>query len=66
MSNLKKIREESGLSQGKLAKAAGIGLKSLQFYEQGLRDINKAQALTIYRLAKTLGCQMEDLIEPPE
>ena len=66
MSNLKRIREENGLSQGKLATAAGIGLKSLQFYEQGLRDINKAQALTIYRLARALGCQMEDLIEPPE
>ena len=66
MSNLKDIREKAGLSQGKLAGAAGVNKQMLCFYEQGVKDINKAQALTIYRLARALGCQMEDLIEPPE
>ena len=32
-------------------------------YEQHNKDINKAAADTVYRLAKVLGCLMEDLIE---
>lgn len=66
MSNLKDIREAAGLSQAKLAAAAGVNARMIQHYEQGFKDINKAQALTIYRLARALGCQMEDLIEPTE
>jgi len=32
-------------------------------YEQRNKDINKASADTIYRIAKVLGCTMEDLME---
>lgn len=63
MSRLKEKREAAGLSQGKLAKASGVNKQMICFYEQGAKDINKAQALTIYRLAQTIGCRMEDLIE---
>lgn len=63
MSRLKEKREAAGLSQGKLAEAAGVNVRMIQHYEQGFKDINKAQALTIYRLAQTIGCRMEDLIE---
>jgi len=32
-------------------------------YEQRNKNINKASADTIYRLAKVLGCTMESLID---
>ena len=36
-------------------------LRSIQMYEQRNKDINKARADTVYRLAKVLGCTMEDI-----
>jgi len=61
--NLKRIRESIGLSQSKLATEAGVSLRSIQMYEQRNKDINKAQALTVVKIARALGCETEDLIE---
>lgn len=63
MSKLKEMREKSGLSQRKLADAAGVNFRMLQYYEQGANDINEAAAKTVYRLAQALDCRMEDIIE---
>lgn len=63
MSTLKQLRETRNLSQSKLAEAAGINLRILQDYEQGRRDINKAQAIKVYHIAKALNCSMEDLLD---
>ena len=63
MNKLKKIRVQQELSQFQLAKASGVSLRMLQKYEQGDRDIKKAQAETVYKLAKTLNCKMEELID---
>lgn len=63
ISNLKIVRQASGLSQSKLAKLAGIKLRSIQMYEQKRNDINKAQGETLYNLAKVLGCNIEDLLD---
>lgn len=63
MSNLKRIRESRGLSQTQLVHKSGVGIKSIQGYEQGLRDINKAQALNLYKIAQVLNCTIEDLLE---
>ena len=63
MSNLKKIRETSGLSQGKLAEASGVNVRMIQHYEQGVKDINSAAALTVSKLAQALDCTVEDLLE---
>lgn len=63
MSNLKKIREGSGLSQNKLADKSGVNARMIQHYEQGVKDINKAQVGTVYKLAKALKVNIEDLIE---
>ena len=62
---LKKLRESRGLSQAELSKASGVSLRSIQMYEQGVNDIDKAQAQTIYRLSRVIGCVMEDLLENP-
>lgn len=64
VSRLKAIREASGLSQAALAEKAGVGLRSIQMYEQGVNDINKAQARTLRSIAQTLGCRIDDLLQP--
>ena len=61
--NLKRIRTAYGCTQAALAKESGVMLRSIQMYEQRRKDINKASAETLYRIAKTLGCTIEDLIE---
>lgn len=63
---LKTIRENRGLSQAELAKLSGVKLRSIQMYEQKINDIDKAQARTVYKLSRTLGCTIEDLLENPE
>ena len=61
--NLKRIRTAYGCTQADLAKKQGVSLRSIQMYEQRNKDINKANADTLYRISKVLGCSMEDLIE---
>ncbi len=61
--NLKRIRMLGSCTQAELAKRSGVGLRSIQMYEQRNKNINKASAETLYRLSKVLGCTMEDLIE---
>ena len=61
--NLKRIRQIYGCTQAELAARSGVGLRSIQMYEQRNKDINKASAEAVYRLAKVLGCSVEDLIE---
>ena len=60
---LKRFRTADGCTQAELAARSGVSLRSIQMYEQRNKDINKASADTMYRLAKVLGCTMEDLVE---
>ena len=62
---LKQIRESRGLSQTELAVESGVHLRSIQMYEQKANDIDKAQAKTLYKLSRVLGCEIEDLLENP-
>ena len=64
--HLKTIRENRGISQAKLAKLSGVSLRSIQMYEQKINNIDKAQAGTVYKLSRVLGCTVEDLLESPE
>ena len=61
--NLKRIREAAGLSQSQLAGQAEVSLRSIQMYEQRNKDINKAQAMTLAKITRVLGCDIEDLLE---
>ena len=61
--NLKRIRTAYGCSQAKLAKLSGVSLRSIQMYEQRKKNINKGSADALYKIAKVLGCTMEDLLE---
>lgn len=62
--NLKRIRRANGFSQKQLAEVSGVALRMIQLYEQRQNDINKAQASTLSRLARSLNCRLEDLMEP--
>lgn len=64
MSKLKDRRKAAGFSQSQLAaRVEGLGVRTLQHYEQGTLDINKAAALIVWRLAVALGCEVVDLLE---
>lgn len=63
MKNLQRIRKASGMSQSQLSKASDVSLRSIQCYEQGVKDINRAEGLSLYKLSKALGCSVEDLLE---
>lgn len=63
-SRLQTMRRRAGLSQAALAERAGVGLRSVQMYEQRRKDLGKASVSTVLALARTLGCRVEDLLEP--
>lgn len=64
--NLQQRRQAAGLSQSQLAKLAGVGVRVYQNYEQGVRDISKAQLSTLLRICKALNCKLSDIVTDPE
>ena len=60
---LKGIRKKRKLSQTQLANLSNVPLRTIKAYEQGTVDIAKAQAETLYSLAQTLHCTIEELIQ---
>lgn len=63
MSKLQDARKAAGLSQSKLAEVAGISVRSLQEYEQGRKDVNGIRGITLYKLARALNVNIEDILE---
>ena len=61
--NLKLLRERAGLSQSQLSQQSGIPVRTIQQYEQRQKNINKAQAESLVRLATPLCCTVEELLE---
>ena len=62
-SRLHQIRKARGFTQKQLSDASGVSLRMIQLYEQRQNDISKAQVNVILKLARALGCDVEDLIE---
>lgn len=60
---LARKRKESDLSQEELAKKAKISVETVCSYEQGKRDITKAQYRIVKALADALSCRMEEIVE---
>lgn len=60
---LASLRKEAGLSQQDLAYCAHVSLRSIQMYEQRKKDVNHAQAASLARISRVLGCRVEDLLE---
>ena len=63
LSKLSIVRKARGFTQQQLADSSGVALRMVQLYEQRQNDIGKAQASVVIRLAKSLGCEVEDLLE---
>ena len=61
--NLKRLRQNAGLSQNQLAKASGVPIRTIQQYEQRQKNINKAQAEYVFMLASALNCAPAAIIE---
>lgn len=70
MYNLKRVRQENGFSQSDLAKASGVPIRKIQTYEAespvNHRDINKGEALQVWRMAQVLGVDITEILEMPE
>lgn len=66
VSNLKRMRQKTGLSQSELAKLSEVPVRTIQQYEQRQKNINAAKAETLIRIAKYLYCSVDDLMELPE
>ena len=62
MSNLKEFCLKSNLTQLELSEKSGVSPRMIQYYEQGVKDINKAQGITLYKIAQVLNCKIEDLL----
>ena len=61
-SRLKFMREDKGMSQSRLSEASGVSLRLIQAYEQGYKDINKAQVVTVLQLVEALDCDVYEII----
>lgn len=57
------IRKARGFTQQQLSDVSGVSVRMIQLYEQRQNDINKAQVNVVLSLAKSLGCDIEDLME---
>lgn len=55
-------RRLAGMTQLELAEASGVNVRVLQEYEQGRRPLNGIRGITLYRLAKAVGCEIEELL----
>ena len=61
--NLHILRKQAGLTQKELAELAGVNLRTLQQYETGAKDINRASGKAINDLAVALRCNFYDVME---
>lgn len=59
---LKEVRLLKKMTQKELAEKSGVSLRMIQHYEQGVKDIKKAAAETVSKLADVLGCDADDII----
>ncbi|MCD7848186.1 MAG: helix-turn-helix transcriptional regulator [Oscillospiraceae bacterium] len=60
-SNLKMLRKRVGLTQKELSEVSQVSINTIRAYEQGSKDISKAQSDIVTRLADALGCDTEEL-----
>ena len=59
---LQQVRQHRGLSQGRLAKAIGVTVGTVQHYEHGRVPITVDR---IEQLALALHCEIVELLAPP-
>lgn len=60
---LKTVRKRCGITQEELAELSGVSLNTIRAYERKAKDINKAQADIVVRLARALKCDVSDILD---
>jgi len=63
MSNLKEMRIKAGISQTQLADKINTSVRSLQSYEQGLRNVDGMKLETLLAISTALNCRISDIVE---
>lgn len=63
MSRLAEMRKKKCLSQNDLVRISGVSRSLITKYETGEKDINKAAGETLLKIATTLNCTIENLLE---
>ncbi len=63
LNNLQEIRKSAGLTQQELSESANVSRKSINAIENGIYVPSTVLAL---KIAKTLGCKVEDLFKLPK
>lgn len=59
---LREERRKTGKTQKALSDGSGVNIRMVQYYEQGVKDINKAQTATLCKLALELGVPIYKLV----
>ena len=62
LNNLEKLRKSAGLTQHDLSQSAEVSRKSINAIENGIYVPSTVLAL---KIAKTLGCKVEDIFKLP-
>ena len=62
-SNLKKIRNDRGMTKVGLADKSNVSVNIITKHETGERDIDKASIENLSKLASTLGVKISDILE---
>lgn len=62
-SALKRMRQEKGITQKELAEKSGVSQRTIQAYEQGRKDINKASVSSVLAMSNALGCNLSEIID---
>ena len=63
LNNLQEIRKSAGLTQQELSESANVSRKSINAIENGIYVPSTVLAL---KIARTLGCKVEDLFKLPK
>jgi putative transcriptional regulator len=63
LNNLQEIRKSAGLTQQDLSESANVSRKSINAIENGIYVPSTVLAL---KIAKTVGCKVEDLFKLPK
>ena len=63
ISRLQMYRKQLGMTQQELAERSGVNLRTLQQYEVGRKELQKAAANNLFALAGALGCRAEALLD---
>lgn len=66
VNKLQAVRQAAGLTQQQLADQTGISLSSIQKYERGAKDINRAGIVFLTKLCDALNCQVQDIVTDPK